>query len=158
MNNFWVTFFVCFCVFGVRFFLCSPGLPPWDVPASSPWVLGLLVWAIRPDSWLSSCLSHHLHLGCRYGFLPSLLFALLLDLRVDVNVCVVRILTYSSVSYAFSLNIYYYCMRGNTRVCTSQRIIGITLILPLSTDSRNFPQLTRVVLQGPLLSEVSERF
>lgn len=81
-----------------------------------------------------------------------------------MNVCVVRILTYSSASYAFSLNIYYYCVCVNTgmlvpqRVCTSQRIIGITLILPLSADSRHFPQLTRVLLQVPLLSEVSERF
>lgn len=112
----------------------------------------------------------------------SFLIRLLLGLRVDVNVCVVRILTYSSAShvfslniyyycmcvyssaYAFSLNIYHYCMCVNTgvlvtqRVCTSQRIIGITLILTPSAESRNFPQLTRVVLQVPLLSEVSERF
>lgn len=36
-NEQFTFFFVCFCVFGVRFFLCSPGLPPsWDLPASNP--------------------------------------------------------------------------------------------------------------------------
>lgn len=95
--------------------------------------------------------------------MPFFLIGLLLGLRVDVNVYVVRILTYLA-SYVFSLNIYYYCMCVNTgvlvtqHVCTSQRITGITLILPSSADSRNFPQLTKVVLQVPLLSEVSERF
>lgn len=68
------------------------------MPASSPCVLGLLVWAIRPDSWLSlSCLSHHLHLGCRNAFLPSLLIGLLLALRVDVNVCC----TYLNLFFSF---------------------------------------------------------